>query len=85
MPQLEKEHFLGLGRFVLQAAVRHSDCLTAYIIVGEEKHTGTQDAARGSSRLRLATGVREWVHRWGYPWSERDGIICVDHLTHATE
>jgi hypothetical protein len=58
---------------------------TAYIIVGEEKHTGTQDAARGASRARLATGVREWVHRWGYPWSERDGIICVDALTHASE
>ncbi|KAK7031351.1 hypothetical protein R3P38DRAFT_2923027 [Favolaschia claudopus] len=66
---LEHEHFYGL----------------AYIIVGEEKHTGTQDTARGASRMRLATGVREWVHRWGYPWSERDGIICVDALTHASE
>ncbi|KAJ7355541.1 hypothetical protein DFH08DRAFT_912504 [Mycena albidolilacea] len=66
---LEHEHFYGL----------------AYVIVGEEKHTGTQDAARGASRARLATGVREWVHRWGYPWSERDGIICVDALTHASE
>ncbi|KAF4593252.1 hypothetical protein EYR38_008966 [Pleurotus pulmonarius] len=66
---LEREHFYGL----------------AYIVVGEEKHTGTQDAARGASRLRLATGVREWLHRWGYPWSERDGIIAVDALTHASE
>lgn len=66
---LEKEHYYGL----------------AYAIVGEEKHTGTQDAARGASRARLATGVREWVHRWGYPWSERDGIICIDPLTHASE
>ncbi|KAJ7636032.1 hypothetical protein DFH06DRAFT_1478893 [Mycena polygramma] len=66
---LEHEHFYGL----------------AYVVVGEEKHTGTQDAARGASRARLATGVREWVHRWGYPWSERDGIICVDALTHASE
>ncbi|KAJ7090581.1 hypothetical protein C8R43DRAFT_1115141 [Mycena crocata] len=66
---LEHEHFYGL----------------AYVIVGEEKHTGTQDVGRGASRARLATGVREWVHRWGYPWSERDGIICVDALTHASE
>ncbi|KAF5361727.1 hypothetical protein D9756_002570 [Leucocoprinus leucothites] len=66
---LENEHFYGL----------------AYAIVGEEKHTGTQDPARGTSRNRLATGVREWVHRWGYPWSERDGIICIDPLTHASE
>ncbi|KAH8116352.1 hypothetical protein DFH11DRAFT_1580090 [Phellopilus nigrolimitatus] len=63
---LEREHFFGL----------------AYIIVGEEKHTGTQDAGRGASRARLATGVREWLHNWGYPWNERDGIICVDPLTH---
>ncbi|KAG1876623.1 hypothetical protein DFJ58DRAFT_755294 [Suillus subalutaceus] len=54
-----------------------------FLIVGEEKHTGTQDAARGASRARLASGVREWLHRWGYPWSERDGIICVDALTHG--
>ncbi|KAH7927871.1 hypothetical protein BV22DRAFT_1006044 [Leucogyrophana mollusca] len=64
---LEREHFLGL----------------AFVVVGEEKHTGTQDAARGASRARLAAGVREWLHRWGYPWSERDGVICVDPLTHA--
>lgn len=55
----------------------------AYAIVGEEKHTGTQDPGRGASRARLAAGVREWLHRWGYPWSERDGIICVDPLTHT--
>ncbi|KAG6868794.1 hypothetical protein C0993_010424 [Termitomyces sp. T159_Od127] len=66
---LESEHFYGL----------------AFAIVGEEKHTGTQDVARGTSRARLAAGVREWLHRWGYPWSERDGIICIDPLTHASE
>ncbi|KAI0820379.1 hypothetical protein BC628DRAFT_1330520 [Trametes gibbosa] len=64
---LEREHFYGL----------------AYLIVGEEKHTGTQDPARGASKTRLATGVREWLHTWGYPWSERDGVICVDPLTHG--
>ncbi|KAI0349802.1 hypothetical protein OH77DRAFT_1499386 [Trametes cingulata] len=64
---LEREHFYGL----------------AYLIVGEEKHTGTQDPARGASKTRLATGVREWLHMWGYPWSERDGVICVDPLTHG--
>ena len=49
----------------------------------DEKHTGTQDPARGASRARLAAGVREWLHLWGYPWSERDGVLCVDPLTHA--
>ncbi|KAJ1306699.1 hypothetical protein OPQ81_007691 [Rhizoctonia solani] len=29
----------------------------AYVIVGEEKHTGTQDAARGASKARLGTAV----------------------------
>lgn len=60
-----------------------SNWCTAYLIVGEEKHTGTQDPARGASKTRLATGVREWLHMWGYPWSERDGVICVDPLTHG--
>lgn len=64
--QLEKEHFFGL----------------AFVVVGEEKHTGTQDTSRGASRARLATGIREWLHNWGYPWNERDGVICVDPLTH---
>jgi hypothetical protein len=50
----------------------------AYIVVGEEKHTG-----KFAGSTRLATGVREWLHRWGYPWSERDGVICVDPMTHA--
>ncbi|KAF8519676.1 hypothetical protein JB92DRAFT_2710305 [Gautieria morchelliformis] len=54
----------------------------AFVIVGEEKHTGSQNPARGTSRARLAAGVRDWLHDWGYPWSERDGIICVDPLTH---
>ncbi|EIW58723.1 uncharacterized protein TRAVEDRAFT_149078 [Trametes versicolor FP-101664 SS1] len=64
---LERENFYGL----------------AFLIVGEEKHTGTQDPSRGASKTRLATGVREWLHMWGYPWSERDGVICVDPLTHG--
>ncbi|CCM00379.1 uncharacterized protein FIBRA_02409 [Fibroporia radiculosa] len=64
---LEREHCYGL----------------AYLIVGEEKHTGTQDPARGASRARLATGVREWLHMWGYPWNERDGVVFVDPLTHG--
>lgn len=67
---LEKEHFYGL----------------AYIIVGDERHVGKQDPARGASRFRLAKGVREWIHRWSYPWNEREtGVICVDPLTHSSE
>lgn len=70
-------------RFDIEYSVDTHRRISAFIVVGEEKHTGTQDAARGASRARLAAGVREWLHRWGYPWSERDGIICVDSLTHG--
>lgn len=65
---LERENFLGL----------------AYTVVGEEKHTGTQDPNRGASRHRLAAGVKEFLHKWQYPWNERDGIVCIDPLTHGS-
>jgi len=39
----------------------------------------------GATSRRLASGVKEWLHRWGYPWSERDGVICIDPLTHLSE
>ncbi|KAI0343140.1 hypothetical protein BDW22DRAFT_1428572 [Trametopsis cervina] len=64
---LERDHFIGL----------------AYLIVDEDGQSAAQDTARAASRARLATGAREWLHLWGYPWSERDGVICVDPLTHA--
>lgn len=54
----------------------------AYIIVGEEKHVGTQDAGRGASRIRLAASIKEFLARWGYPWSEGGGVLCVDAATH---
>jgi len=63
---LEREHFYGL----------------TYVVMSDEKHTGTNDPARAVSRERLSTGVREWLHRWGYPWSEREGVVCVDSVTH---
>lgn len=63
---LEREQFYGL----------------TYVVIGDEKHAGVHDPARAASRERLATGVREWLHRWGYPWSEREGLICVDSATH---
>ncbi|KAF9552967.1 hypothetical protein CPC08DRAFT_788672 [Agrocybe pediades] len=70
---LEQEHFYGL----------------AFVIVGEEKHTGTsQEATRGGAAPvrggRLAMAVKERLHRWGYPWHDRDGVICVDPLTHLS-
>ncbi|KAI0691232.1 hypothetical protein BC835DRAFT_125404 [Cytidiella melzeri] len=64
---LERDQFSGL----------------AYLVVDDEKQSVVQDSARAASRARLATGAREWLHLWGYPWSEREGVICVDALTHA--
>ncbi|TIA88586.1 hypothetical protein E3P99_02526 [Wallemia hederae] len=46
---LEKEHFLGV----------------AYVVVGESKHTGTQDPLRGASKQRLNTGVLDFLVKWG--------------------
>lgn len=63
---LERENFYGL----------------AYVIVGDERHVGSQDTGRGASRYRLATGVKTFLQRFGYPWSESGGCICIDPLTH---
>lgn len=62
LSELERESFRGL----------------AYLVVGEEKHVGTQDAGRGASKVRLGTSVKQWLAEWGYAWSETAGIICVD-------
>ena len=65
--QLERENFHGL----------------AYIVVGDERHVGTQDTGRGASRHRLASGIKMFLQRYGYPWSEGGGCICIDPLTHS--
>lgn len=43
----------------------HSDdrhLVTAYVFVGQEKHTGTHGPGR---RGRVAAGIREWLCDWG--------------------
>ena len=50
----------------------------AYIVVGEEKHVGTQDPGRGASKVRLGTSVKQYLADWGYAWNETGGVICVD-------
>ena len=83
---MEREHFYGLGEYLTltKDSIDHRSLflITVYVAIGDEKHAGVHDPARAASRERLATGVREWLHRWGYPWSERDGVICVDSVTH---
>ncbi|EIW67044.1 hypothetical protein TREMEDRAFT_45481 [Tremella mesenterica DSM 1558] len=62
LDQLELENFRGL----------------VYVVVGEGKHVGTQDAARGASKIRLGASVRQYLSDWSYPWNETAGVICVD-------
>jgi hypothetical protein len=59
---LEKENFRGL----------------TYVLIGEEKHVGTQDPLRGASKVRLGASVRQYLADWGYAWSENAGVVCVD-------
>jgi len=66
-----------LGQF-LEELVREGYRGLAYVTVGEEKHVGTQDAGRGASKTRLAATVKQSLADWGYAWSEKDGILCVD-------
>ncbi|WVF65377.1 hypothetical protein IAT40_000104 [Kwoniella sp. CBS 6097] len=62
LAELERENFRGL----------------AYIVIGEEKHVGTQDPLRGASKVRLGTSVKQVLAEWGYAWNENAGVICVD-------
>ncbi|KAK8843948.1 hypothetical protein IAR55_006740 [Kwoniella newhampshirensis] len=62
LAELERENFRGL----------------AYVVVGEEKHVGTQDPLRGASKVRLASSVKQCLAEWGYAWNETAGVICVD-------
>ncbi|KIR63819.1 hypothetical protein I314_03225 [Cryptococcus bacillisporus CA1873] len=62
LAELERERFRGL----------------AYVVVGEERHVGTQDEKRGAGKVRLGTSVKNALAGWGYAWNESAGIICVD-------
>jgi hypothetical protein len=62
LTELERERFRGL----------------AFVVVGDEKHVGTQDTGRGASKIRLGSSVKQWLAEWGYAWSETGGVICVD-------
>ncbi|WWC63844.1 uncharacterized protein I303_106449 [Kwoniella dejecticola CBS 10117] len=62
LAELERENFRGL----------------AYIVIGEEKHVGSQDPLRGASKIRLGTSVKQVLAEWGYAWNENGGVICVD-------
>lgn len=62
LQELDRENFRGL----------------AFVVVGDEKHVGTQDAGRGASKVRLGTSVKIWLTEYGYAWNEAGGVICVD-------
>ncbi|WVO17660.1 hypothetical protein L204_105357 [Cryptococcus depauperatus] len=62
LAELERERFRGL----------------AYVVIGEEKHVGTQDPLRGASKTRLGTSIKNALAQWGYAWNENGGVVCVD-------
>nr|XP_019049786.1 hypothetical protein I302_00205 [Kwoniella bestiolae CBS 10118]OCF28716.1 hypothetical protein I302_00205 [Kwoniella bestiolae CBS 10118] len=62
LAELERENFRGL----------------AYIVIGEEKHVGSQDPLRGASKIRLGVSIKQVLGEWGYAWNENGGVICVD-------
>lgn len=41
------------------------------------------DATVQKRSPKLASAVKGFLASWGYPYSEADGVIAVDHLTHA--
>jgi hypothetical protein len=55
-----------LERFVLAVASEHTLRGLVYVIVGQERHTGTADAARGTRKVRLADAVGQWLDSYSY-------------------
>lgn len=77
LAELERENYRGLGELATSKEDKSSDSL-AFIVVGEEKHVGQQDPARGASKIRLGASVKQFLCEWGYAWSESGGVLCVD-------
>ena len=76
LAELEREHYRGLGKYTMKDSAGLME--TAYVLVGDERHVGTQDSLRGTSKIRLAASIKQCLAEWGYPWSETGGVLCVD-------
>jgi hypothetical protein len=73
-----RESITAVSVSQLQGADVFGKLTVAYVLIGEEKHVGTQDPLRGASKVRLGTTIKQSLAEWGYPWNETAGIICVD-------
>ncbi|WFC94667.1 hypothetical protein MBRA1_001301 [Malassezia brasiliensis] len=61
-------------RFLLALEAEHFRGL-AYLGVGAGKHSRTKSS-------KIQTQVRAFLHSWGYPMAEYDGVIVCDPCTH---
>lgn len=55
-----------LEKFLLAIASEHIMRGLSYVIVGQERHTGTADPARGTRKIRLADAIGGWLDNYGY-------------------
>lgn len=50
----------------------------AFVIVGQERHTGSADPARGSKKLRLIDAVGQYLDNFGYSFWLVQGVLAID-------
>ena len=64
--KLEHEQFAGI----------------AYVVIGQQKHSGQQDPEAGKTahRLRLEQACTEFLFEQGWPWVNHNGILSIDAL-----
>lgn len=65
-----------LEKFLLGIAGENTMRGLAYVVVGQERHTGTADPARGSRKVRLADAVGTWLDSFNYV-----GLTLLFHRT----
>jgi hypothetical protein len=84
LAELERSHYRGLGKCsCCHPSEREREymltCISVFVVVGEEKHVGQQDPARGASKVRLASSIKQFLADWGYAWNDTaGGVLCVD-------
>lgn len=69
--ELVEEFLMGLEREQFRGL--------AYLAVGLGKHTSTETDRR---RVGLMPAIKSFLSNWNYPFTEHDGVLVVDPLTH---
>lgn len=67
-----------LERFLLSIAHEGVMRGLVFVIVGQERHTGSADPARGSRKLRLIDAVGQWLDSYGYAFWLVQGVLAID-------